>query len=317
MDKQIWLIGSGYMGIEYAKVLNDLDVNFLTIGRGAESAQAFKEQTGKEVVTGGLEAFLATQPDLPSEAIVAVGIENLATTTTVLLNFGVKKILVEKPAIAYPEEIVELLNIAKQKEADVLLAYNRRFYASIQKAMEIIQEDGGLTSFNFEFTEWSHVIGTLKKHPAEHQNWFLGNSTHIIDAAFYLAGAPTQLQSFVKGQNQLDWHTKSAIFAGAGETANGALFSYQANWVAPGRWAMEFLTPKHRLIFKPIEKLQIQKIGSVAVDFVEGVDYTLDEKYKPGVYLQTKAFLANDFSKLCTLDEQNKALEYYKQIGGY
>lgn len=317
MDKNIWLIGSGYMAIEYAKVLKDLNVSFVTVGRGAESAQSFKEATGKEAITGGLDSFLQTTPSLPTHAIVSVGIENLAATTLALLKYGVKKILVEKPAIAYPEEIDGLVEETKKQDAQVLLAYNRRFYASVLKAQQIIEEDGGVTSVNFEFTEWSHVIGTLKKHPAEHQNWFLGNSTHIIDTVFYVAGKPTQLNAFVKGQNKLDWHTKSAIFTGAGETNKGALFSYQANWLSPGRWFIEFLTPKHRLVFKPIEKLQIQQIGSVAVDPVEGVDYTLDEQYKPGVYLQTKAFLDGDVSKFCDIYEQAESLAYYKQIGGY
>lgn len=317
MSENIWLIGSGYMAIEYAKVLKGLNKPFLTIGRGTESAQSFQEATGQKVITGGLDSFLATQPTLPTHAIISVGIENLASSTLALLKFGVKNILVEKPAIAYPEEMAELVAETQKQGAQVLLAYNRRFYASVQKAQEIIAEDGGVTSFNFEFTEWSHVIGTLKKHPAEHQNWFLGNSTHIIDTAFYIAGQPSQLNCFVKGQNALEWHTKSAIFAGAGETRQGALFSYQANWMSPGRWVIEFLTAKHRLVFKPIEKLQIQKIGSVAVDLVEGVDYTLDEKYKPGVYLQTKAFLAGDTSKFCDIHQQAEALNYYKQIGGY
>lgn len=317
MDKNIWLIGSGYMAIEYAKVLKDLNVSFLTIGRGNESAKSFKEAIGADVITGGLDQFLQTTPTLPTHAVVSVGIENLATTTLALLKYGVKKILVEKPAVAYPKEIDDLVEETKKQNAQVLLAYNRRFYASILKAQQIIEEDGGITSFNFEFTEWSHVIGTLKKHPAEHQNWFLGNSTHIIDTAFYVAGKPIQLHAFVKGQNKLDWHTKSSIFTGAGETDKGALFSYQANWLSPGRWFIEFLTPKHRLVFKPVEKLQIQQIGSVAVEPVEDIDYTLDEQYKPGVYLQTKAFLEGEVSNFCDIYEQAKAMEYYKQIGGY
>ena len=43
----------------------------------------------------------------------------------------------------------------------------------------------------------------------------------------------------------------------------------------------------------PHGRLQIQKIGSVAVDFVD-IDDCLDKDFKPGLYKQTEAFLAED-----------------------
>ena len=180
---------------------------------------------------------------------------------------------------------------------------------------EIIAQDGGLSSFNFEFTEWSHIIETLVKDPAEHQNWFLGNSTHIIDTAFFLAGEPKSLSAFYKGS--LKWHPSSSIFAGAGETVNGALFSYQANWESPGRWVIEVLTKKHRLIFKPIETLQIQEIGSVALNAVK-INDELDIKYKPGLFLQTKSFLDNKNDSLISIIDQKRMIDnFYLKMSGY
>jgi predicted dehydrogenase len=252
------------MGIEYAKVMTTLDVPFTTIGRGSVNASKFKEETNNDVILGGLDQFLSTNPTLPTSTIVAVGIEALAETTIKLLEYGVTDILVEKPGIGYPAEINEVVEMASKKGAKVLLAYNRRFYSSVQKAKEIILEDGGVTSFTFEFTEWSHVIGSLEKTRVEHNTWFLGNSTHVIDTAFYLCGKPKQLAAFHKGG--IDWHPAASVFSGAGISENGALFSYHANWEAPGRWVLEILTNKHRLVFKPMESLQIQKIGSIALE---------------------------------------------------
>ena len=40
----------------------------------------------------------------------------------------------------------------------------------------------------------------------------------------------------------------AALVAGAGVTENGALFSYHANWEAPGRWSVEIMTKKRRLM---------------------------------------------------------------------
>jgi len=305
------------MAIDYAKVLDDLSVDYLVIGRGETSAEAFREETGAAVITGGLQEFLRSNPAVPVKAIVTVDIASLSDTTNRLLEFGIQEILLEKPGVGYPQEIRELVSNTRMKKANVLLAYNRRFYASVRRAKEIILEDGGVTSFNFEFTEWSHVVGSMDKTKTEHNNWFIGNSSHIIDTAFYLGGKPKKIAAFYKGENELDWHPASSIYAGAGVTELGALFSYHANWIGPGRWVIELLTRKHRLIFKPIEQLQIQEIGSVAVKPAEGVDYSIDENFKPGLHKQTTAFLSGEYGEFCDVFEQEEALDYYKKMSNY
>ena len=313
--KDNWIIGAGLMGVEYAKVLVALQQPFLTIGRGIKNANEFEKATGNKAIIGGLEAFLKTNPEIPNAVIVAVGIEALAETTVQLLNFGIKNILLEKPGVGNPSEINALVELVEKKGATVLLAYNRRFYSSVLKAEEIIKQDGGVHSFSFEFTEWSHTIAPLPKTKVEHNFWFLGNSTHVIDTAFLLGGQPKVLYALHKGG--LEWHPASSVFAGAGESETGALFSYHADWEAPGRWVIEILTKKNRLLFKPMESLQIQQLGSVAVNPV-AVDDQLDKAFKQGLYLQTKSFLENNFSRFCTLREQKEMIEkYYLPMSGY
>jgi len=316
-EPKIWIIGAGQMAVDYANVLSDLAIDYLVIGRGEERAVKFKTETGADVIGGGLDDFLKTKPAVPDKAIVAVNIASLSDVTNKLLKYGVGDILLEKPGVGNPDEIRDLVSNTKSSNANVVLAYNRRFYASVLKAKEIIMQDGGVTSFNFEFTEWSHEIGALKKTKTEHNHWLLGNSSHIIDTAFYLGGKPVQMNCFVKGQDKLEWHPASSIYSGAGETDSGALFSYQANWIAPGRWVIEMLTRKHRLLFKPIEQLQIQGLGSVEVKSVEGVDYALDERFKPGLHKQTSVFLKGDFSEFCNIFDQRENLQHYVKIGGY
>lgn len=317
-NKKVWIIGVGGIGQEYAKILTSLECEYVAIGRGEESAKKFQDETSHTVETGGLESFLSKQPELPSAAIIAVRIEQLVPMCTALLDYGVKRIFVEKPAIAHLSEINEIDALVDKYKAEVFIAYNRRFYASVLKAEEIIKEDGGVSSFNFEFTEWSHEIATLPFSEKEFQSWLMGNSSHVIDTAFFLGGQPKEIVAFTGGENKLTWHPTTSIFAGAGVTENGALFNYGANWIAPGRWVIEILTAKHRLYFKPMEQLQIQNIGSVAVNAVEGIDYSLDSKFKPGFYLQTKAFLEGNTDRLCTIKEQKEHIDnYYKQISGY
>ena len=312
LSKNIWLVGAGEMAIDYHNVLNDLKVPFSVVGRGIESAISFTEKTGLRPVSGGLSSFLSKSPEPCSHAIVAVGVEKLAETTKALLKYGIKNILVEKPAGLNKEEIESVAKLTKEKNENVFVGYNRRFYASVLKTKEIIKADGSLISFNFEFTEWSHKIGKLKIAPGVKENWFLSNSTHVVDLAFYLGGMPAKISTYVSGG--LDWHPSASIFSGAGVSEKGALFSYQANWESAGRWSVEMLTKAHRLILCPMEKLQIQKRGSVKIDFDENIDYSFDKKFKPGLYRQTECFINNKYDQLLGIKQHANMLKYYNII---
>lgn len=309
----IWIIGAGTIAQEYAKVLTALGFQFQMIGRGEEKARQVEEALGYKVIRGGLDSFLESAPEVPEAAIVATNLGSLAPNTIALLNYGVKRILCEKPGFLYPEECEKVAALAKEKNAELYLAYNRRFFSSVLKAQEIITEDGGVTSFNFEFTEWGHVIAKYDKPQAELHNWFFANSSHVVDLAFFLGGEPIQMDCHTSGE--LSWHKPSA-FVGSGVSDKGALFSYQANWAAPGRWGVEILTAQHRLYLRPMESLQIQNLGSVAVNPVE-IDDHLDKEFKPGFFLETKAFLEGEDSRLCGIKEQEMHLNLvYNRILG-
>ena len=313
--KNIWLIGTGLMGREYAKVLTALNIDFIAVGRGEENAIKFEEVTKHPVIRGGLEKFIAGNPEIPSAVIVAVKVNDLFQIAKLLLDFGIKNILLEKPGVLNFTDACMLEEIINKCNANIFIAYNRRFYSSVLHAEKIIREDGGVTSFHFEFTEWSHIIEKLNNPKEVFKKTFLCNSTHVVDTAFFLGGKPEKLYALHTGGTK--WHPASSVFAGAGESKKGALFSYLANWEAPGRWAIEILTKKHRLYLKPMETLQIQELASVNINSVE-LDDMLDKEFKPGLYLQTKAFLDNEFTRFLSLQEQKEMIEkYYLSMSGY
>jgi len=309
----LWLIGAGVMAQDYARVLQGLDLPFEVIGRGVESADKFKKATGRSVRTGGLtDAINGINP--PEKAIVAVGIEQLASTASELVRAGVKRIMVEKPAGLDLAEIESLNRLAKKKGADVLLAYNRRFYGSVLQAVQCIAEDGGVLSAQFEFTEWSHLIAPQILGAGVKERWLLANSTHVIDLAFHLIGRPADWKCWHAGS--IDWHLAAARFAGAGITEHNVMFSYLADWQAPGRWGVELLTAKRRLILRPMEQLQVTPLGTVKIEAMLPLD-NLDQDYKPGLYRQTQAFLEGNDHLFCTLQEQVENVRIYSKIAGY
>jgi len=314
MINKLWLIGAGPMAVEYSKVLDTLNVDYEVMGRGESSANNFQDATGRKVKIGGVDNWLNSKEiENPNSAIVAVGVEKLAETTIELLENGFKNILVEKPAGLNFEEISIVAEKTNEKNANVFVAYNRRFYTSVLKAKEIIEEDGGVTSFNFEFTEWSHEIEKLDKAPGVKENWLLANSSHVIDMAFFLGGFPAKISSYTSGG--LDWHPSASVFSGAGVTINGALFSYCANWEAPGRWSVEILTKKHRLIFRPLEKLKSQKIGKIKIEEL-AINDNLDIRFKPGLYRQTECFINNNSDNLVELEDLVANVAIFEEING-
>jgi hypothetical protein len=301
------------MAKDYAKVLGALGRDFLTIGRGDNSAAAFEEEFGMPVRRRGLKNALLELPP-PEEAIVSLGIGQLAEAAGCLSRSGCRRILLEKPGALDVASLDTLRRVADKQRTEIFIGYNRRFYASVDKARELAFEDGGITSAHFEFTEWAHKITPLPTDPAVKERWLIANSSHVIDLAFHLCGKPLSWAKWSSGS--IDWHPASARFCGAGTTSRGVLFSYFADWQAPGRWGVELLTRRRRLLLRPLESLQCVNLGTAEATPVDLPD-DLDTRFKPGLYRQTEAFLKDDTGCLCTLDEQAENLALYAAMARY
>ena len=308
------------MAQAYAAVLQAQGVSFQVIGRSHASAEAFNQATGLSVYEGGLEVALASLP-VPQQAIVAVGVEQLAITARQLLAAGCQRLLLEKPGALTLSCLEDLQAVAKARVAQVFIAYNRRFYASVQQLREQVVADGGITSVVFEFTEWSHRLSDLRKAPGVMEHWLLANSTHVIDLAFHLIGLPAEGQWHAWTGGSLNWHPAAARFHGAGVSVRNVPFSYQADWEAPGRWGLELLTRQNRYLLRPMESLQAISLGSLEPKLID-LDDSLDSQYKPGLFRQCEAFLSQKLDSgqsahLCTLQEQLEACRIYYRIAGY
>jgi predicted dehydrogenase len=310
----LWLIGTGAMARAYFAVLQHLAQVTQVIGRSAISCQQFKELTGHTAQSGGIQSFLAQQPTMPSAAIVAVDIVNLYSVCRLLLLAGVKKILLEKPGALYQFQLEELQQLAEKQQAQVLIAYNRRFFQSVQTAKQLIAADGAALSCHFEVTEWTHQITALAIPSVVKQKWLIANTAHVMDLVFYLCGEPQELQCQVAGS--LDWHPSLARLTGCGHTTQNTLLSYHGDWQSAGRWSVDICTPLQRLIFRPLEQLQQQAIGSIELQQVL-LPNDMDQQFKPGLMAQTQAFLRSDYSNLCDLATQRRRLRWYEKMAHY
>ena len=309
----VLLVGAGPMAQDYARVLEAQKRDFKVVGRGIENITKFQKHFPSiECFHGGLEKYLASH-SAASQAIAAVPVSKLYDIAVQLLDAGVSNILLEKPGALFKENVDNL--IALKKGALIDIAYNRRFYQAVRHAKEIIQEDGGVLSCTFEFTEWVHVIGSGRHSDAILRKWVLANSSHVIDLVFHLCGIPRILHPYISGDD-IKWHPSGSIFVGSGVTVRGIPFSYHSNWNSPGRWGVEILTAQHRLYLKPMEKLHVQEKGSVAVEEHVG-DYSIDDKFKPGLFNEVTAFFEQHTNVLCSIEEHRRHFEFFETIAGY
>lgn len=299
MSDAVLLVGAGAMAVEYSKVLTALEREHIVLGRGAASAAVFAEKTGITPSTGTLAEQFARLSGLPSLAIVTVNAMHLAEVSSELLKAGVRRVLVEKPAALDSAELDSLGAAAAHTGADLRIGYNRRYLASVIRAREMIAQDGGVLSVKFDFSEPSRRIAGLDKPQRELDTWFYGNSSHVVDLALHLAGDPVELSGHTTGG--VSWHPSAGSFVGCGLTSSGTLLSWHANWIGPGRWGVEVITPERRLILQPLELLRVQDHNGFtesAVDLCVDADGGL----KPGLRKQTEAFLdGTDDEHLLTL----------------
>lgn len=296
----IWLIGAGPMAEFHAAVLADLGRAFSVVARSAERAGPLAAKYGAEMIVGGLEAALAGGV-VPEHAIVVLPVDGLAAATRALIEAGVRSILVEKPGGLDGDDVEPVAIAAEARGAEVFVAYNRRFFAAVLEAERRIAAADRILSMVFEFTEDADRIEQLPTAARIKSRWVLANSSHVIDLAFHLCGAPAGWTPEVSGA--LAWHPSGADFRGTGTTTRGARFSYLADWRGPGRWGIEIVLPGERLVLRPMEKLQSVPRGRFEAQPVE-IDDEIDRRFKPGIHRQMVAFLGGEGrERLLRLDE--------------
>ncbi len=309
----VLVVGAGLIAREYVKVLLAQNKTPIVVSRGKEKAKQLKEHFPKVIVkTGGLISYLE-ENKCPNYSIVATSRVDLASNTILLINKGCKQILVEKPLTYSLNEAIEIRNLANNKKSNVFIAFNRRGYQSVLKAKKMIEEDGGVSSFHFNSTEALFTIIPHNHDKMDLEYLGIGNSCHPIDTAFYLGGMPKMIDCKYYGKG-FSVHPSGSIFIGIGETQTGIPFTYHSNWEAPGRWSIEIMTKRRKLLFSPMERLQQQKLNSFAIEEVP-LDYSLDIDYKPGFYYQVEAFLKNE--GLANIEELVDEIELLNNIFNY
>lgn len=255
----------------------------------------------------------------PSHVIVATPVESLVEVGSFLVREGVPFILLEKPGTLTLADGQRLSKQIRESKSKVYVGYNRRHYASVRWALEEIKrKNERVLSLSFDFTELPQDPSRLARYfPKVLQRWVVANCVHVIDLAFVPSAPPIHKASCYITRENLTWHPDGAIFCGAGLTELGAAFSYHANWLGAGSWSVEWITETTHYILKPLERLFIQRKGSLLIEESRLSDQR-DILFKPGFLRQAEIFLSGDMNReLLTFEDNLKVVEIAYRIACY
>lgn len=312
--KSVWLIGSGDISEHYFKVLKSKNRNITIIGRSKKSCNKLEHKINNYVISGGLEVFLKNNPEVPDYVIVAVNIEELTNVCNRLIKFGVKKILCEKPCSLELKELIALEKKIRKNFVTFSIVYNRRFYETVQNAKKIIKKDGGLLSINFQFNEKIKDIYKKGYSKKVLSRLLIVNSSHLIDLVFFIEDSNLiKLNTFTAGK--LAWHKSASIFNGHAKTINGTIISYHANWNSSGRWSLELMTKKSKIILNPLETLTV--FNHSGKSKIIKNKKNLDINFKAGFYQMIDLFENNKLKDFCSIQDQIQNIKIYNKIGNY
>lgn len=303
------LIGTGQMAKQYALSLEKLNRPYMVLGNSDESSNVFGRKFGKEVLSGSFRLNKALLSSYKFENIfIAVTekqifycLKNLSD----LNNF--EKVFIEKPGALSFEEVISIQKFLNSEKFYV--SYNRRFYSSVEKLIQLSREEGGFIGCHFDFTEFSHRILSLDIPQERLQNWFFLNSTHVIDLAFFLIGKPKELVA--RNYGKRSWHGNGDHFMGMGVSDKMVPFTYHSHWGAPGRWGLELTTVKSKYFLKPIEDLQVQRLGGFTV---ESIALDKEEGVKEGIFKIVENASIGDFTFFIPYEELLEMIPWYQKI---
>jgi len=318
------LVGPGNMGESYVNSILHLGIptdGLIIHGRQESRARNLAERFDLKFSWGGTPA-LADVP-VGKAAIISASHTELFDASMALLDLGWKYLLIEKPGALQKVALEKIKKTAARNGAKVFIAYNRRFYPSLNAARKIIEEDGGLLSCWFDFTEQERFVladsdGKRRISDDVLNKWGHVGSSHVVDLFLHFSGVPIQWSHNRYGK--LPWHPTGARFCGAGITEKEVSFNYGANWQGAGRWGIELTTANNKLRLQPLEELVVQKKN----DFTS---HSLKlEKEAPGLKVGIPGLLSAFFrvvsgeaidERLCAISEAINFFGVADMIFGY
>jgi predicted dehydrogenase len=310
------IVGTGLIAEEYIKIMINMNKRIEVIGNTKIKCESLSKKYNIKCHDGGIEKFQFIKEQYEN-IIIATPIELLYKHLNIVLDNckTLQNILIEKPGCLNNHEFNKIINLKNKvnKNCNIYIAYNRRFYDSLNICKEIIKENK-IINAELEINEFNMDKIIESKSSEILQNWFNCMTTHVVDMFFHIIGNPVDLICNNEGINSLEWHKRCSIYSGEGMTNNNIPFKYSGNWNNNGKWKIKLYLENNKIIeFQPLEDLKIIENNKETIITRDEIDIN----FKPGFYKQVESFLTNK-TNLKTIEEQySDCINIYDKISNY
>lgn len=281
---RISIIGAGDIAIHHLNVLSNINgVKIVGIcNRSGKGLDQIKQKYNIPVsTTDWRELVKLTTPDA---IFILVSPDNIFSVAHECLKSGIPCFL-EKPAGLSLEESTELLNIATRSRCLHMIGLNRRFYSSINTAINFVNYYGDTISG--ALIEDHQPISLLKrkgKHSSQVlERWLFANGVHAIDLIRHIFGEISNLEILKTSRTEtngdgISFHAK----------AGNSLITYVADWHSgqPQRLSLFGRDASAILGKNYLEGTLIRNGKSTNLELTQ-----IDRDFKPGLYMQSKTFI--------------------------
>jgi len=240
---RVGFIGTGNMADWHARALRvaGFELTAACARPGSRRLAPFAERHGIAHVYEDWETMLS-EPKRFDALVIATPTDASAWILEYALDSGIP-ILVEKPVARNSSKLASL---CRKPHDRVIVGYNRRFYASAQKARSEVQQGPPLL---IQMSLPEDIVTSVK--PDTSSNYlapFFENSCHGIDLLRFLAG-----DLRVETVRRLE--TPGAIqgLAAVLSTQRGDIIQFTANWGTPANFSISLHRPGRRLDLSPFE----------------------------------------------------------------
>lgn len=311
------VVGYGNMGREFVKALQALGVGQICVSSlSEESLLPLKDFENVTVVGGGYQR-LKRKPGRDELAIIATPTAHLIPAAHHLRELGYRQFLIEKPISLWSTALKEFCKIFTHAQITVTSGYNRAAYPSLLELKHLAGQEGGITSCNYNFTEFTNRIDPKNYTPAESLRWGIANSLHVMSMAHALIGMP-KLWKGHHADSAVSWHPAGSVFVGSGISERGVPFAYHADWGSTGRWFIEAHTKSASYRLCPLEQLSVRH--SFKEDWREIPISSFAPNVKVGFAEQVASILNEEIRQdipLISLKEACVLTEFGEDIFGY
>ena len=285
---KVAIIGAGRMGRFHLETLKDMKnielVAILTTANGTENRKKLKNKYKIKNDYENIDELLShSNIDV---AFIQQSVQEVYPIEKKLLSNKIN-CLIEKPPALDIKKVLELERLTKKNNLVSVVGFQRRFYSNLQVIKKYYKQLGYLYSINVEAPESFDVIKNKKKFiKPVLKKWFYSNGIHMIDLMLFFANS--EIKQIYKITRKIEEKICNNSFNAIIKFKKNLVGQYISNWKSPGSWSIKLYYTNGQVVISPIEKTKIIFPKNKVIEIKNS---KIDEKYKPGLFLQNKHFL--------------------------